>query len=146
MNYKDNNKVNIVVLLSENNVEQREKDGRKYVIGNIKIRVGDNDIPVNVFAFENTKAGTKNPAYTQIMNVCDKGVSLATCGGDITKVTKLRACTCRFEENMFVSRFNNNIISSTRITGSFFTLGVNEDVKANFNCGICIKSNLLKTK
>ena len=41
---------------------------------------------------------------------------------------------------MFVSRFNNNIISSTRITGFFFTLGVNEDVKANFNCGICIKS------
>ena len=31
MNYKDNNKVNIVVLISENNVEQREKDGRKYV-------------------------------------------------------------------------------------------------------------------
>ena len=48
MNYKDNNKVNIVGLLSENNVEQREKDGRKYVSGNIKIRVGDNDIPVNL--------------------------------------------------------------------------------------------------
>ena len=61
MNYKDNNKVNNVCLLSENNLEQREKDGRKYVSGNIKIRVGDNDIPVNVFAFENTKTGTKNP-------------------------------------------------------------------------------------
>ena len=89
MNYKDNNKVNIVVLLSENNVEQREKDGRKYVIGNIKIRVGDNDIPVNVFAFENTKAGTKNPAYTQIMNVCDKGVSLAICGGHLQNLEQV---------------------------------------------------------
>ena len=99
MNYKDNNKVNIVGLLSENNVEQREKDGRKYVTGNIKIRVGDSDIPVNVFAFDKTKAGTANPAYTQIMNVCDKGVSLAACGGDTTKATKIRAGSCRFEEN-----------------------------------------------
>lgn len=138
MNYKDNNKINIVGLLSENNVEQRSKDGRNYVTGNIKIRVGDNDIPVNVFAFEDTKAGTKNPAYTQIMSVCDKGVSLAACGGDVTKATKIRAGSCRFEENMFVSRFNNNIVSSTRITGSFFTLGANEDVKAKFNCGINI--------
>jgi hypothetical protein len=140
MNYKDNNKVNIVGLLSENNVEQREKDGRKYVTGNIKIRVGDNDIPVNVFAFDKTKAGTINPAYTQIMNVCDKGVSLAACGGDITKATKIRAGSCRFEENIFASRFNGNIVSTVRITGSFFTLGASEEPKANFSCGICIKS------
>ena len=140
MNYKDNNKINIVGLLSENNIEQREKDGRKYVTGNIKIRVGESDIPVYVFAFDKTKAGTTNPAYTQIMSVCDKGVSLAACGGDITKATKIRASSCRFEENMFASRFNGNIISSTRVSGSFFTLGVNEEPKANFTCGICIKS------
>ena len=140
MDYKDNNKVNIVGLLSENNVEQREKDGRKYVTGNIKIRVNESDIPVNVFAFENTKAGTKNPAYTQIMNVCDKGVSLAACGGDTTKATKIRAGSCRLEENMFASRFNGNIISSTRVTGSFFTLNASEDIKAKFNCGINIRA------
>lgn len=140
MNYKDNNKVNIVGLLSENNIEQREKDGRKYVTGNIKIRVNETDIPINVFSFENTKAGTKNPAYTQIMNVCDKGVSLAACGGDTSKATKIRANTCRLEENMFASRFNGNIITSTRITGSFFSLGANEEPKANFNCGINIRS------
>ena len=141
MNYKDNNKVNIVGLLSENNVEQREKDGRKYVTGNIKIQITpENVIPINVFAFENTKAGTKNPAYTQIMSVCDKGISLAACGGDVTKATKVRANTCRFEENMFASRFNGNIISSTRVTGSFFTLGASEDPKAVFTCGINIRS------
>ena len=141
MNYKDNNKVNIVGLLSENNVEQREKDGRKYVTGNIKIQIApENVIPINVFAFENTKAGTKNPAYTQIMSVCDKGISLAACGGDVTKATKVRANTCRFEENMFASRFNGNIISSTRVTGSFFTLGASEDPKAVFTCGINIRS------
>lgn len=141
MNYKDNNKVNIVGLLSENNVEQREKDGRKYVTGNIKIQITpENIIPINVFAFENTKAGTKNPAYTQIMSVCDKGISLAATGGDISKATKIRANTCRFEENMFASRFNGNIVSSTRVTGSFFSLGVSEDPKATFTCGINIRS------
>jgi len=140
MNYKDNNKVNIVGLLSENNVEQREKDGRKYVTGNIKIRVGESDISIYVFAFDKTKAGTANPAYTQIINVCDKGVSLAACGGDITKATKIRAGSCRFEENMFASRFNGNIVSSTRVSGSFFTLGASEEPKAKFTCGICIKS------
>ena len=141
MNYKDNNKVNIVGLLSENNIEQREKDGRKYVTGNVKIQVApDNVIPINVFSFENTKAGTKNPSYTQIMSLYDKGISLAACGGDITKATKVRANTCRFEENMFASRFNGNVVSSTRITGSFFTLGASEDAKAVFNCGIFIKN------
>lgn len=141
MNYKDNNKVNIVGLLSENNVELREKDGRKYVTGNIKIQITpENVIPINVFAFENTRAGTKNPAYTQIMSVYDKGISLAACGGDISKATKIRANTCRFEENMFASRFNGNIVSSTRVTGSFFTLGANEDPKATFTCGINIRS------
>jgi len=141
MNYKDNNKVNIVGLLSENNIEQREKDGRKYVTGNIKIQITpDNIIPINVFSFENTKAGTKNPSYTQIMSLYDKGVSLAACGGDVTKASKVRANTCRFEENMFASRFNGNIVSSTRITGSFFSLGASEDPKATFNCGILIKS------
>ena len=139
MNYKDNNKVNIVGFLSENNVEQREKDGRKYVTGNFKIQVApENIVPINVFAFENTKAGTKNPAYTQIMSVCDKGISLAACGGDVTKASKIRANTCRFEENMFASRFNGSIISGTRVTGSFFTLGTNEDPKAIFSCGIYI--------
>lgn len=141
MDYKDNNKINIVGLLSENNVEQRELNGRKYVTGNIKIQVTpESVIPINVFAFENTKTGTKNPAYTQVMSVCDKGVSLAACGGDTTKATKIRAGSCRFEENMFASRFNGNIISTVRIMGSFFTLGANEDAKAKFNCGINIRA------
>lgn len=141
MNYKDNNKVNIVGLLSENNIEQREKDGRKYVTGNIKLQVSpESIIPINVFSFENTKAGTKNPSYSQIMSLCEKGVSLAACGGDVTKASKIRANTCRFEENMFASRFNGNIVSSTRITGSFFSLGASEDLKATFNCGIFIKA------
>jgi len=141
MDYKDNNKINIVGLLSENNVEQREKDGRKYVTGNIKVRVApENDVTINVFAFENTKKGTKNPAYTQIMSVCEKGISLTAAGGDTTKATKVRAGGCRFEENMYVSRFSNNIVSGTRVTGSFFTLGVNEDPKAKFDCTIFITS------
>lgn len=141
MDYKDNNKVNIVGLLSENNVEQRSKDGRNYVTGNIKIQVApDNIATINVFAFEDTKKGTKNPAYTQIMNVCDKGVSLVACDGDITKATKIRAGSCRLEENMFASRFNSSIVSTPRITGSFFTLGANEEPKANFSCGIFIKN------
>lgn len=141
MNYKDNNKVNIVGLLSENNIEQREKDGRKYVTGNIKVQISpDNIVPINVFSFENTKTGAKNPSYTQIMNLYEKGISLAACGGDVTKASKIRANTCRFEENMFASRFNGNVVSSTRITGSFFTLGSSEDPKATFNCGIFIKA------
>ena len=139
MDYKDNNKISVVGLLSENNIEQREKDGRKYVTGNIKVQVApENDVTINVFAFENTKKGTKNPAYTQIMSICDKGVSLAAVGGDTTKATKIKAGSCRFEENMFVSRFNNNIVSGTRVTGSFFTLGASEDPKAKFDCTIFI--------
>lgn len=141
MDYRDNNKVNIVGLLSENNVEQRNKDGRNYVTGNFKIQVTpDNIVTVNVFSFEDTKKGTKNPAYTQIMSVCEKGVSLAACDGDVTKATKIRAGSCRLEENMFASRFNSNVVSTPRISGSFFTLGVNDEPKANFSCGIFIKN------
>ena len=81
MESKDTNKVVIVGLLSENNVEQRSKDGRNYVTGNFKIKTDDtNEVAVNVFAFEDTKKGTKNPAYTQIMSVCDKGIPPCTAG------------------------------------------------------------------
>ena len=139
MNYKDNNVVNIVGLLNEIDVEEREKDGRKYLTGNIKIETDDNNIvAINVFSFEKTKKNTVNPSYTQIKSVCDKGVSMAAVNGDTSKATKVRASGCRLEENMFVSRFNSQIISNTRITGSFFTLNSPEEPKAKFNCGIYI--------
>lgn len=141
MNYKDNNRVNIVGILSENNIEQREKNGRNYVTGNLKIQVDpDNIVTINVFSFEDTKAGTKNPAYAQIMSVCEKGISLAAIGGDVSKATKIKAGSCRFEENLFASRFNGNVVSTPRVTGSFFNLGTAEDAKATFSCGIAINS------
>ena len=139
MDYKDNNKVTMSGFLNEINVEEREKDGRKYLTGNIKIQTANESVvPVNVFAFENTKKGTINPSYTQIKNVCDKGVSMVVTNGDTSKATKVRASNCRLEENMFVSRFNSNIVNSQRISGSFFALNVTEDPKASFNCGIYI--------
>lgn len=139
MDYKNNNTVNIVGLISEIDVEERDKDGRKYLTGNIKIQTDDNNIvSVNVFSFEKTKKNTINPSYTQIKSVCDKGVSLAAVGGDITKATKIRASGCRLEENMYVSRFSNQVVSTIRISGSFFTLNSPEEFKAKFNCGIYI--------
>lgn len=139
MDYKDNNTVNIVGLLNEINVEEREKDGRKYLTGNIKIQTKeDNIVSVNVFSFEKTKKNTINPSYTQIKSVCDKGVSMAAVNGDTTKATKVRASGCRLEENMYVSRFNNQVISSIRVNGSFFTLNSPEEPKSKFNCGIYI--------
>jgi len=139
MNYKDNNTVNIVGLLNEIDVEEREKDGRKYLTGNIKIQTSEgNIVPVNVFSFEKTKKNTINPSYTQIKSVCDKGVSMAAVNGDVTKATKVRASGCRLEENMYVSRFNGQVVSTVRISGSFFTLNSPENPKANFNCGIYI--------
>jgi len=139
MDYKDNNNISIVGVLNEINVEQREKDGRKYVTGNIKIQTGEgNVVPVNVFSFEKTKKNTVNPSYTQIMSVCDKGISMVAVNGDAAKATKVKASGCRLEENMFVSRFTNDIVSSIRVSGSFFTLGTNEEPKAKFNCGIYI--------
>ena len=139
MNYKDNNTVNIVGLINEIDVEEREKDGRNYLTGNIKIQTDDNNIvTVNVFSFEKTKKNTINPSYTQIKSLCDKGVSMAAVNGDTTKATKVRASGCRFEENMYVSRFSNQVVSSSRISGSFFTLNSPEEPKAKFNCGIYI--------
>lgn len=139
MDYKNNNTVNIVGLISEIDVEEREKDGRKYLSGNIKIQTEeDNIIPVNVFSFEKTKKDTLNPSYSQIKSVCDKGISLAAVNGDITKATKIRASGCRLEENMYVSRFSNQVVSTVRLSGSFFTLNSSDAPKAKFNCGIYI--------
>ena len=137
--YKNNNNVTIVGVLNEIDVEEREKDGRKYVSGTIKIQTGeDNVIPVNVFSFEKTKKNTANPSYTQIMSVCEKGVSMAAVNGDMTKATKVRASGIRIEENMYVSRFSNQVVSTIRLNGSFFTLNAADDSKAHFNCGIYI--------
>ena len=139
MDYKNNNNVTIVGVLNEIDVEEREKDGRKYVSGTIKIQTGeDNVIPVNVFSFEKTKKNTANPSYTQIMSVCEKGVSMAAVNGDMTKATKVRASGIRIEENMYVSRFSNQVVSTIRLNGSFFTLNAADDSKAHFNCGIYI--------
>ena len=139
MDYKDSNTVNIVGLINEIDVEEREKDGRKYLSGNIKIQTEDgNIVPVNVFSFEKTKKNTINPSYTQIKSVCDKGVSMAAVNGDTSKATKVRASGCRLEENMYVSRFTNQVVSTIRVSGSFFTLNTSEEPKAKFNCGIYI--------
>jgi len=139
MDYKNNNNVTIVGVLNEIDVEEREKDGRKYVSGTIKIQTGeDNVIPVNVFSFEKTKKNTANPSYTQIMSVCEKGISMAAVNGDMTKATKVRASGIRIEENMYVSRFSNQVVSTIRLNGSFFTLNAADDSKAHFNCGIYI--------
>lgn len=137
---KNDNKVTVVGLISEIDINEREKDGRNYVMGNIKVEVEpDNIVQVNMFSFATTKTGKINPAYEQIMNVANKGISLAAVGGDRSKASKIRCTSARLEESQFASRNSNAVVSATRISGSFFsTSNVNEDYKAVFQCGIYI--------
>ncbi len=128
------NKVTVVGLLSENNVEIRQKDGRNYISGNFKVQVAnDSIIQINVFSYELTKDGKVNPAYVSIKNLKEKGISLASVNGDASRASKIRMNNGRLEENLFVSRITGKLISGLRISGSFFNVGgIIEENKATF--------------
>jgi hypothetical protein len=119
------NIVEIKGKLSEVNLKEGEKDGRRYITGSIIIKVTQEisgkmvsmDLPVSVMAGQLTKAGTENPAYQSASKVMNEMKSIAACKNpeeaDNVSITK-----GVLGENIFLGQ-QKTLVVDTRIRASF---------------------------
>lgn len=124
------NNVKIEGILSEVNIrEDVGKETKKpYIMGEIKILVSqdingetkDIEIPVNLFATKEKKAGGINPAYEAIKKIQTDYTSLAACGGDFSKASCVRIDRGELGENAFWGN-DGKLVSFPRIRTSFTT-------------------------
>lgn len=142
------NVVKIEGILSEVNIrEDVSKTTQKpYIMGEIKIRVNqdingetkDIEIPVNLFATKEKKAGGINPAYEAIKKIQNEYTSIAACG-DVSKASRVRIDKGELGENAFWGN-DGRLVSQPRIRTSFTTRINSADCnqKADFKTTIVV--------
>lgn len=123
------NNVKIEGILSEVDIKEGSSkvDNKPYIMGEIKIRVSqeingvdkDIEIPVNLFATKNKKAGGINPAYEAIKKIQDEYTSIAACG-DESKASRVRIDRGEIGENAFWGN-DGRLVSIPRVRTSFMT-------------------------
>lgn len=126
------NVVEIKGKLSEVNLKEAEKDGRRYISGNIIIKVNQEisgkmvsmDLPVTMIAGQYTRAGTDNPAYQSALKVMNEMKSIAACksADEADSVVITRGT---IGENAFLSQ-QKTLVLDTRIKASFVNKLVGE--------------------
>ncbi len=123
------NVVNVEGILMENRLEQRDKDGKDYIAGDLLVKTAeDNIVAVNFFSFAVKKDGGQNQIYKSLSTVKDNYKSAAKFGPD--EADKVKIGGGRIESNEFYAA-NGRLISTFRIRSNF----VNR-VSGDFNPGI----------
>lgn len=125
------NEVKIVGRLNEIDLRegvasQGKNAGRKYISGRVNVLVEQSIsgspeqevIPVNVFAFETTNAGTPNPAYQNISDVLHNGTSIAATG-DATKADVYEVTRGSLREHTYQNR-SGQTVDFTEVQSNFF--------------------------
>lgn len=126
------NLIEIVGLLSEVAIEERQKDpeniNSKYLTGTVTIKteieidgqMTEVDIPINVFANKITTKGNSNPVYESLMNVKNNMTSIAACGNK-EEATCVRVYQEKgsLRENSFYGS-QGNLVQGLRVTAGFF--------------------------
>lgn len=132
-----NNNVDIIGILSENNLKEGsyERDGKKldYISGFVTVKVtqkiGSSDkileIPVHVFANKLKKDGEENPAYKQWKDVFDY-ISIAAAGGE-EKADAVRI-SGQLAMNEYYGR-DNRFVSYPQVRGNFIRKIRKDDMK-----------------
>lgn len=126
LNQAENN-VKIEGILSEVDIKEGigKTNKKAYIAGEIKIRVCQDvngetknmEIPVNLFATKEKKAGGINPAYEAIKKIQTEYTSIAACG-DESKASCVRIDRGELGENVFWGN-NGTLVSQPRIRTSF---------------------------
>lgn len=144
------NEVEIEGLVQELKIEERKKDGKKYIAGDIIVRVEQTvgnkreieEIPVNMWAGEKTKDGRDNRTYASLKKLLETGVSIAATG-DPLNADKISITGGSLSVNSFVPQGSNELIQTQRIRGSFINkVNGNFTPKARFHSEIFIKDIL----
>lgn len=141
------NDVEIEGLIQELKIEERTKDNKKYIAGDIVVRVEQvvgnktevEEIPVNVYASEKTKAGKDSRTYASLKKLLDSGVSIAATG-DPANADKIAIAGGSLSVNSFVPQGTTELVKTIRIRGSFVN-GVSHNFhpKARFHSEIFIR-------
>ena len=116
------NQVDITGIVSEINIKDIEKDGKKYIAGDVIVRVEEkgevSDIPVSFIQADIKKDGTPNKIYQSLQQLKTFN-SIASAG--LEGATRVQIRGAKMNENLFMPQNGTEVISTTRINSNFFT-------------------------
>lgn len=131
INKAADNTVEIEGILSEVDLQKSEfeKNGAKEpcIRGSIKVAVDQEingvmtnlEIPVNIFVSKHSKSGGIHPAWQAYEDMVEgKGYTSIAAGGK-ENASRIRLTSAKLQENLWPSKSTGEIVSSTRIMGSF---------------------------
>lgn len=116
------NQVDITGIVSEINIRDIEKDGKKFVAGEVIVRVEEkgevSDIPVGFISADVKKDGTPNKIYQSLQQLKTFN-SIASAG--VEGATKVSIRGAKMNENLFFPQNGTEVVSTARISSNFFT-------------------------
>lgn len=116
------NQIDITGIVSEINIRDIDKGDKKYVAGEVVVRVEEkgevSEIPVGFISADKKKDGTANQNYARLQQLKDFN-SIASAG--IEEATKVQIRGAKFTENLFMPQNGQEVLSSTKISSNFFT-------------------------
>lgn len=124
---QNKNIVRVTGLIQEMDLKNEPVDGKNTVKGNIVVRVVQDvgnghteveNIKVNVYANEMTKANKVNQTYTRLEKLRTTGISIAAANGDDTMASKV-SIQGNLNMNRFVPQGQTDIVEFPRIRGAF---------------------------
>lgn len=138
------NNVTIEGIVSEVNIRDIEKEGKKYVAGEVIVQVPTKDgkvntIPVGFISADVKKDGTPNLNYARLQNL--KNFNSIAALGKEEGATKVQIRGANLSENMFLPQGGQDVISTIKINSNFFTKITNEAnyaPEATFNVTVYI--------
>lgn len=127
------NNVTIEGIVSEINIRDIDKGDKKYVAGEVIVKVPMKDntfsmVPVSFISADKKKDGNPNQNYARLQNLKNFNSIAAT--GDEATATKVQIRGANLQENLFLPQGAQDVISTVRINSNFFTKITND---ANYN-------------
>ena len=116
------NQVDITGIVSEVNIRDIDKGDKKYVAGEIVVRVEEkgevSEIPVGFISADKKKDGTPNQNYTRLQQLKEFN-SIASAGEE--NATRVQIRGAKMNENLFMPQNGTEVVSTTKINSNFFT-------------------------
>jgi hypothetical protein len=125
------NQVNIEGIINEIRINEIDKGDKKYISGDVIVKVNDKDglvsyIPVSFISANKKTNGEPNKVY-QNLQALKSFNSIASAGEGDADLIQIRGA--KITQNMFVPKGNDEVVVSNRISSNFFT----RIQKQNFN-------------
>lgn len=116
------NQVDITGIVSEINIRDIDKDGKKFIAGDVVVRVEEkgevSDIPVSFISADIKKDGTPNKIYQSLQQLKTFN-SIASAG--VEGATRVSIRGAKMGENLFMPQNGTEVLSASRISSNFFT-------------------------